>query len=376
MDSLTHAVLGASVQGALLGRWQGRKALLYGALLGTLPDLDVLIDYGDAVANMTRHRGFSHSLFALSGFSLLLVWLLRRFRAHTGYGGGRLLLSVWLVLVSHVLLDSLTSYGTQLLWPLATPPVNWSSVFIIDPLYSLPLLAAVLVGTLRGLNTPGLRWQYWALGLSSLYLGLTLAGKQMAENRVTAQLQHQGIHAEALFSTPTPFNSLLWRVLARDGENYYEALTGWFDRRPPELVRLPRGTALLASLEGSPQLARLRWFTNDWLRGDEIDNKLVVTDLRLGMTGAHPFRFALATRRDSHWQRLPRAERLPMNRGRLEHLGLLWRRLWHQEARIPLEDWARQLRQWQAPLTASPSSLPALPPPAALASPGAKARPS
>lgn len=44
MDSITQAVLGASIQGALLGRWQGRKALLYGATLATLPDLDVIID--------------------------------------------------------------------------------------------------------------------------------------------------------------------------------------------------------------------------------------------------------------------------------------------------------------------------------------------
>jgi inner membrane protein len=35
MDSITQAVLGASIQGAQLGRWQGRKALLYGAMLGT-----------------------------------------------------------------------------------------------------------------------------------------------------------------------------------------------------------------------------------------------------------------------------------------------------------------------------------------------------
>ena len=79
MDSITQAVLGASIQGALLGRWQGRKALLYGAMLATVPDLDVVMEYGDAVANMTYHRGFSHSLFVLSGFALLLTWLARRF---------------------------------------------------------------------------------------------------------------------------------------------------------------------------------------------------------------------------------------------------------------------------------------------------------
>ncbi len=57
MDSITQAVLGASIQGALLGRWQGRKALLYGAALSTLPDLDVVIDYGDALAEATAAMG-------------------------------------------------------------------------------------------------------------------------------------------------------------------------------------------------------------------------------------------------------------------------------------------------------------------------------
>ena len=73
MDSLTQAVLGATVQTALLGRWQGRRAILYGAALATLPDLDVVIDYGDAVKEMTYHRGFSHSLFVLTGLALLLT---------------------------------------------------------------------------------------------------------------------------------------------------------------------------------------------------------------------------------------------------------------------------------------------------------------
>ncbi|MGE4477106.1 MAG: metal-dependent hydrolase, partial [Stutzerimonas sp.] len=82
MDSITQALLGATVHTAVLGRWQGRKALLFGAALGTLPDLDVVIDYGDAVANMTYHRGFSHSLFVLSGLALLLAWLVRRLRPH------------------------------------------------------------------------------------------------------------------------------------------------------------------------------------------------------------------------------------------------------------------------------------------------------
>ena len=85
MDSVTQLVLGASIQGAMLGRWQGRKALVYGAALATLPDMDVLIDYGDAVADMTYHRGFSHSLFVLAALAALLTWLIRKRWPDAGY---------------------------------------------------------------------------------------------------------------------------------------------------------------------------------------------------------------------------------------------------------------------------------------------------
>ncbi|MFT6464136.1 metal-dependent hydrolase [Halopseudomonas sp.] len=296
MDSITQAMLGASIGGAMLGRWHGRKALVAGALLGTLPDMDVVINYGDAVANMTYHRGFSHSLFVLTALSLLLAWGWRRWRPNPDYSGVRLGLCLWLILVTHVLLDAFTSYGTQLFWPMTTPPVSISSIFIIDPLYTVPLLLAVVIGLIIGLKKgKGLALQYTALTLSTLYLASTLVGKQMAENNLQLALERDDIDAQAVFITPTPFNTVLWRVVAVAGDDYYEGLVSWFDDKPPVLERLPRHyTEAAPSLEGSEQHERLRWFTRDILRYDLIDNQWVVTDLRLGMTGYHPFRFALA----------------------------------------------------------------------------------
>lgn len=295
MDSITQAMLGASIGGAMLGRWHGRKALVAGAVLGTLPDLDVVINYGDAVANMTYHRGFSHSLFVLTALSLLLAWGWRRWRPHPDYSGVRLGLCIWLILVTHVLLDAFTSYGTQLFWPMTTPPVSISSIFIIDPLYTVPLLLAVIIGLVIGLKGKGLRLQYAALTLSTLYLASTLVGKQMASNNLDLALARDGIEPEVVFITPTPFNTLLWRVVAVDGDDYYEGLVSWLDDQPPQLERLPRRQSEAApALVGSEQHERLRWFTGDVLRYDLIDNQWVVTDLRLGMTGFHPFRFALA----------------------------------------------------------------------------------
>ncbi|MDP3817007.1 metal-dependent hydrolase [Pseudomonas sp.] len=343
MDSLTQAVLGASIQGALLGRWQRRKALLYGALLGTVPDLDVLIDYGDAVANMTQHRGFSHSLLVLSSLAVLLTWVIRRWQPNPAYSTRRLFLAIWLVLITHPLLDAFTSYGTQLFWPLMPIPTTWSSIFIIDPLYTLPLLVAVIVGLLRDLRERPQWLAIAALCLSSLYLAFTVTGKWMAEQRVEQLLAQRGIQAEQLFSTPTPFNSLLWRVIVLDGEDYHEALVGWLDHSPPLLERIPRGAALAKSLRKSPQHARLSWFTHGVLRYDKIGEQLIVTDLRLGMTGYHPFRFIFAERRDGRWQPLPKIERLPFTRGEPEHLLVLWQRIWDEREPVQLLSWAQAL---------------------------------
>jgi inner membrane protein len=152
MDSLSQIVLGASIQGSILGKYQGRKAYLYGAMLGTLPDLDVFIDYGDPISNMTYHRGFSHSLFVLTALGLIGAWLISRYHQWCDlplpYSFGRLALAITLVLTTHPILDSFTVYGTQLLWPLheslSLTPISIASMFIIDPLYTLPLLIAMI----------------------------------------------------------------------------------------------------------------------------------------------------------------------------------------------------------------------------------------
>ena len=122
MESVTQDALGAAIGGAVLGRRLGRKAILIGAVLGTLPDLDVIIDYGDAVANVTEHRGFSHSLFVLTGLATLLALLSARFAPIKAISLPRWWCFYTLILVTHPLLDALTTYGTQLLWPLDVTP--------------------------------------------------------------------------------------------------------------------------------------------------------------------------------------------------------------------------------------------------------------
>ncbi len=141
MDSVTQAVLGSAVAATVAPRSYRKRAILTGAVLGTLPDLDVFLRYASDVDNFTHHRGFSHSLLLLPIFALVLLPLLRRFYRLMSWG--RLYWLVVLSLITHSLLDALTAYGTQLFYPLAVTPTFVASVFIIDPLYTLWLLAGV-----------------------------------------------------------------------------------------------------------------------------------------------------------------------------------------------------------------------------------------
>lgn len=341
MDSITQAVLGAGIQGALMGRTQGRKALLYGGLLATLPDMDVLVRYADPVSQMTFHRGFSHSVFVLTALAAVLTWLIRIRWPQAPYRGRRLFLTLWLVLVTHPVLDAFTVYGTQLFWPLMRIPESWSAVFIIDPVYTVPLVLTVFIAAVVGCTRRARQALAAALVFGAVYLSVSLAGRWHAEQRVEQVLQEQGVRPTAVLATPMPFNTLLWRVIAKDGAgNYYEAVSGWFDRDRPEMVRLPLNVSQSSVLHGVPLHERLRWFTNDWLRYDALGDRLVVTDLRMGMAGYYTFRFVMAERDgDGAWHAVTPYS-WPSERGGWAQMKIVLARIADSGTPLPLAEWA------------------------------------
>ena len=143
MDPLTHVALGAAVGVAVMRRrsavW---KPALWGAVAATLPDLDVLIDHRNPILDMVLHRAESHAPFWLTLASPLLAALVvfvHREPAHWRAWW----LAIWLALVTHPLLDALTVYGTRLALPFSDRPYGVGSVFIIDPLVTLPWLAGL-----------------------------------------------------------------------------------------------------------------------------------------------------------------------------------------------------------------------------------------
>ena len=140
MDSLTQMALGATVGVALGGRKYGCKSALIGAVIGTIPDLDVFLDFGKSpIEQMTEHRGWSHSLLFFILAPPLLAFIFSKIKYFgVNIKDKTIYLLIFLCLLTHGLLDAMTIYGTQLLWPLRTPPIGVGSIFIIDLLYTVP----------------------------------------------------------------------------------------------------------------------------------------------------------------------------------------------------------------------------------------------
>lgn len=298
MDSLSQIVLGAAVAAAIAPSGHRRAALLAGAALGTLPDLDSLpiaLLTDDPVALMTWHRSASHSLLVLPLVGALLWWLLRSRGGRVAEAPTRWFWAIQLALLTHPLLDAFTVYGTQLLWPLPLRPVMWSSVFIVDPLYTVWLLGACVVAWVLRARVGARHALVVGLAISSGYLGWSLVAKGMVEREADCALAAMGLADAPRFSVPMPLNTLLWRVVAMTPTGYVEGFRSLaVDRGPMHFDGHASNVQALAHAKSVPAVRRLHWFNHGFMRARVIDGELLLGDLRMGNEPDYIFEFAVA----------------------------------------------------------------------------------
>ena len=292
MDSLTHVALGAALGVALMGRrvapW---KAALWGAACNTLPDLDVFIDHGDAVRNMVLHRGHSHSLFWLTLLAPLLALAARRLM---GGSWRRWWLATWLALVTHPLLDLMTVYGTRLLLPFDDQPWSVGSLFIIDPLVTVPLLLGLGVALLAG-GAHAQRWSAAGLALAVAYVGWSAVAQQQVRELALASARAQGLTPQQVLVTPAPLTTLLWRVVLVQDGHYHEGFRSLLDRDAAiAFERFDRGTALSPLLQPVAAAQQIRFFSHGFYKLSRAGDELLITDLRMGQEPQYVFGFVVA----------------------------------------------------------------------------------
>lgn len=325
MDSVTQFALGACVGAATLGPRIGmRKAALIGGLMGTVPDLDTFIPSADPVQSFTSHRGASHSLIiqalATPLFAEPVVRLFRDLRDK------RLLTyaAVYLMLATHALIDAMTVYGTQLLWPLSDTPFGVGSIFIIDPLYTLPLLAVTLWALT--LNPDSRRYRRWlggALIVSTAYMLGTIGLQKITADKAAEWISAQGLAPQRTLSIPTPFNVLYWRTIIIDDDRYLNLYTSVLGKSV-SVYRHPRHPELEGCLSATPAFRDLAAFTKGFYRMEESGGKIIFSDLRMGLTPQYVFRFQLGEVRNGapHPNEIPLRE--PTVRDAPGDLQWLW----------------------------------------------------
>ncbi|MFH0911609.1 MAG: metal-dependent hydrolase [Planctomycetota bacterium] len=240
MDSITQALLGATIGEVGFGAALGRKALVVGAICGLLPDLDLLVREQNPWYFMVHHRGITHSVLALTAASPLLGYLLYRFYGREASWRAWSLL-IFFSLVTHPLLDWCTSYGTQLFLPLTNRRFAIDAVAIIDPVYSLPLLAAVMLALFRRPSWAVFQRDacLFLLAATTGYLVLGFIFSQEVRARARTALEGEGFSPVAVRAMPAMLSAnLLWRVVARDAAG--EIRTGWASAWTPRLIRFTR----------------------------------------------------------------------------------------------------------------------------------------
>ena len=287
MDSLTQIVLGAAVGEAVLGKKVGNKAMLYGAIAGTIPDLDVLAShFTDTVTALALHRGFTHSVVFSVVFAPIFGWLVSRYEKYKDFKGWSWLF-FW-AFVTHPILDSYTTWGTQLFWPFDLR-LAFKTIFVVDPLYTVPFLVFLIL-TMRQKRTASKRSFYNKMGLivSSSYLVVTCFLKWAAYTQFQEALANQNIDYIQMDTRPAALNTILWNANVEVENAYLLADYSFLDSKPISFESYPKNHELLGDLIHDDAVQRMIENSENWYTITNKEDELYFNDLRFGLLSMEP----------------------------------------------------------------------------------------
>ena len=319
MDSLTQIVLGAACGEIALGKKIGNKALLFGAIGGTIPDLDVFIGgwlYGNEIDAMAFHRGFMHSiLFAILG-SFLFGWVtFKLYDKGKREGTTSLKNWIWLFFLSiftHPLLDSFTPYGTQLFLPFSDYRVAFNNISVVDPLYTLPFLLCLIVAMFYNRKRTRRRvWVKAGIYISSAYMLFTIGNKIYMDSVFKKSFDKADISYSRFSTQPTIMNNVLWYGIAETENDYKVGFYSLLDKKSEldTILTIPKNRDLLDV--NHKDIKVLTWFSNGYYNLVPMDSSKNIQYLDLRYPLLNPnnsetsmFRFELM-KENNRWDMVP-----------------------------------------------------------------------
>lgn len=285
MDSLTHIALGACIGEAFAGKKLGKKAMLWGALAQSIPDIDFIAGtWLDTSENLLAHRGFTHSLLFASILVLLLALLAEKWhRPHN------ISLKTWILffateIMVHLFLDGFNAYGIGWFEPFSHHRFSFNTIFVVDPFFSVWAGIAVLMLVILKRNRVRRKfWWRFGIVLPVMYLFYCCINKIKINSEIKKAFAAENIWNNDYFSTPTPLNNLLWYVVAQTDSGFYTGYRSVFDEQTRmHLHFFPRNEYLLKNVADHTQLQNLKRFSKGFYTASMQNDTLVFNDLRFG----------------------------------------------------------------------------------------------
>ena len=333
MDSLTHIALGACMGEAFAGKTVGRKAMLWGVLAQSIPDIDFLAAFWlDSTENLLAHRGFTHSLLFCIIITPLLAFFAERWHRPHNISFKKWLAFFGSVIFVHIFMDAFNNYGVGWFEPFNHYRISFNAIYVADPFFSIwPGIALGALLLLKRKHPKRIFWWRFGLGMSFLYLSYCIVNKLKIDSDVRQILAKQQIEHTRYFTTPAPLQNWLWYVVAGNDKGYHVGYRSLFDsEKSIAFEYFPRNDTLLAQVKNNEDLQQLLRFSQQFYTVEKYGDTLVFNDLRFGQVIGwyNPLeKFAF-----HYYLQLPKENALVVQRGRFakwdwEVMNSLWKRI-------------------------------------------------
>ena len=288
MDSLTHTVLGACLGQLIGGKKFGKKAMIWSALANNIPDIDVISSlWLPPARGMLAHRGFTHSFLFLVLAAPLFAWLWTKIFKKSVISFRDWLLIFGSGMLMHIVLDAMTAYGTGWFEPFSHKRVTFNLIFVADPLFTLFFLVpAIVLWILPSDHFRRNLWSKISVACGTVYLFTCLWNKQAVDRSAAENFKQKNISPTSYFSTPTPFNNLLWYVLAGSDTGFVAGYRSVFDRSNEiQFTYFPKNESLLDSIGAIEEKAMMVRFSEGYYSLSQLSDTVIMSDLRFGQVG-------------------------------------------------------------------------------------------
>jgi len=285
MDSLTHIALGACIGEAFFERKFGKKAMLWGALAQSIPDIDFMAAaWLDTAENLLAHRGFTHSILFAVLIVPLFAFAVDKIHKPEAFTYRKLLLFFSIEVLLHLLLDGFNNYGVGWLEPFNHTRFSFNSIYVADPFFSVwPGIAFAALLILNRYHARRRFWWKFGLILPFLYICYCSINKMIITKSVEKLVAAKNIPDKYAFTTPAPLQNWLWYVVSGDEKGFYTGYRSVFDNSDTmQWEYFPRNELLLSDQAPNKDVPLLKQFAHNFYTIEKVQDTILFNDLRFG----------------------------------------------------------------------------------------------